>query len=152
MKSFRVLATAVACFFALAAASPPLVAESGEGGAGGLVAKMGYLQRHLQKLDLSVQAENAELAGYYIHELEELVEKLAEAGVVYEGHQVGALTESMLTPAIEALETALETGGDADAAVGGLVAQCNACHVTTERPWMKIERARSNPFNQDFSP
>ena len=152
MKSCRVLATAVACFFALPAVSPPLSAESGKGGAEGLVAKMGYLQRHLHKLDLSVQAENAELAGYYIHELEELVEELAQAGVVYEGHQVGTLTESMLTPAIEALESALETGDNADAAVGGLVAQCNACHVATERPWMKIERARSNPFNQDFSP
>jgi hypothetical protein len=58
----------------------------------------------------------------------------------------------MLTPAIEALESALDQGGDADAAVGGLVAQCNACHVATERPWLKIERALGNPFNQDFSP
>ena len=151
MTNLRVCATAAACFVALAAA-PPLLAGSDDAGAEGLVAKMGYLQRHLHKLDLSVQGENAELAGYYIHELEELVEELAQAGVVYEGHQVGALTASMLTPAIEALETALETGGDAEAAVGGLVAQCNACHVATERPWMKIERARSNPFNQDFSP
>jgi hypothetical protein len=152
MKSFRVLASAVACFVALAPAGPALLAESDDAGAEGLVAKMGYLQRYLHKLDLSVQAENPELAGYYIHELEELVAELAEDRVVYEGHEVGALTESMLTPAIEALESALETGGKADAAVGGLVAQCNACHVATERSWMKVERARSNPFNQDFSP
>ncbi len=151
MTSCRAVALSFACFLALAAASPPLLAGSGEG-AEGLVAKMGYLQRYLHKLDLSVQAENVELAGYYIHELEELVEELADAGVVYEGHQVGALTGSMLTPPIEALEDALETGGDADAAVGVLVAQCNACHVATERAWMKIERATSNPFNQDFSP
>jgi len=152
MTNFRAVALSVGCFLALATASPQLIAASDDAGAEGLVTKMGYIQRYLHKLDLSVQADNARLAGYYIHELEELVEELAEAGVIYEGHQVGALTESMLTPAIEALENALETGGDADAAVGGLVAQCNACHVATERSWMKIERARSNPFNQDFSP
>lgn len=152
MTNFRAVVTSVACFVALATASPQLVASGDDDSAAGLVAAMGYMQRYLHKLDLSVQAENARLAGYYIHELEELVEELEDAAVVYEGHQVGALTDSMLPPAIETLENALETGGDAEAAVGALVAQCNACHVATERPWLKIERARNNPFNQDFSP
>lgn len=131
------------------------LAGAGEGddvNADALVVQMGQMQRHLHKLDLSVQAGHGELAGFYVHELEELVEALADAGVVYGGHPVGAMTAAQLTPAIETLEAALEDGGDADAAMNGLVRGCNACHEATGRPWLKMTRARGNPFNQDFAP
>lgn len=133
-------------------------AVAGESGGGenvnadDLVVQMGLMQRHLHKLDLSVQAGNAELAGFYVHELEELVEAVEAAGVVYGGHPVGAMTGAQLPPAIEALEAALAAGEDADAAVNELVERCNACHEATGRPWLRITRARGNPFNQRFEP
>jgi hypothetical protein len=110
-----------------------------------LVWQMGQMQRHLHKLDLSVQAGNEALAGFYIHELE-------AAGVVYHGHPVGAMTATQLPPAIEALEAAIANGGDADAAVGAIVDRCNACHEATGRAWLRMTRASGNPFNQDFAP
>jgi hypothetical protein len=138
----------------LATAGPgPVLGEEGENvNADELIVQMGLMQRHLQKLDLSVQAGNETLAGFYIHELEELIESIADAGVVYHGYPVGAMTETQLPPAIETLEAALGAGADADAAVGELVDRCNACHAATDRPWLVITRARGNPFNQDFSP
>jgi hypothetical protein len=133
--------------------SGPVLGEEGENvNADELIVQMGLMQRHLQKLDLSVQAGNETLAGFYIHELEELIETVAEAGVVYHGYPVGAMTEAQLPPAIEAIEAALGSGADADAAVGELVDRCNACHAATDRPWLVITRARGNPFNQDFGP
>jgi hypothetical protein len=130
-------------------------AGAGEGddvNAEALVVQMGQMQRHLHKLDLSVQAGHGELAGFYIHELEELIDAIADAGVVYHGDPVGAMTRAQLAPAIEALEAALADGGDADAAVGALVDRCNDCHAATGRAWLRMTRASGNPFNQNFSP
>jgi hypothetical protein len=150
ISTSRKAAVAACC---LVLCLPPVAAGAGEPAGGeGLVVQMSHMQRFLHKLDLAVQADNAELAGFYIHELEELAEGIADSGVVYYGHEVGALTGSTLPPAIEAVEKALEAGGDADSAVAALVEQCNACHEATDRAWLKIVRASGNPFNQDFRP
>ena len=135
---------------ALLAVLPALASED-DAHDPGLAGYMSSMQRYLHKLDLSVQAGNAKLAGYYIHEIEETAEEIAENIASYDGHPVGQLTSDKLPPAIEALEDALAKGDGAEA-MDGLVSACNACHVVTDHAYIKIRRAGSNPFNQDFSP
>jgi hypothetical protein len=148
-RRLRLFAT---LFIALGCAGPAQGEDGENVNAEELVLQMGWMQRYLHKLDLSVQAGNRELAGFYIHELEELIDALADAGVVYHGDPVGAMTRAQLTPVVEALEAALDQGGDADAAVGALVDRCNDCHAATGRAWLRMTRAGGNPFNQDFEP
>ena len=56
------------------------------------------------KLALSVEARNAELAGFYLHEAEETAEAIRDEIPEYEGLPIGPLVGSMLMPHIERLE------------------------------------------------
>lgn len=115
-----------------------------------LASWMSQMQVYLHKLDLSVQAENEKLISFYLHELEELSEEIADEVDTYDGFPVGELTESMLIPRIEEMEESLE-GGDVSASLTRLIDTCNACHVATDHGYIRISKAGSNPFNQDFS-
>ena len=85
-----------------------------------------------------------------MHELEEAVEEVVDDIESYDGFPVGKLTASMMPGPIEALENAVEQGGDADKAMDRLVQACNACHASTDHGYIRITRARNNPFNQSF--
>ena len=112
-----------------------------------LIGWMSQLQVYLQKLDLSVQSSNAELAAFYLHEIEEVSDTIAKKAGDYNGFPVGKLTESMLMPQIELLEKNTDEAG-----VLRLVDTCNACHVATDHGFIRISRSRENPFNQEFEP
>ena len=116
----------------------------------GFAALMGTLQVYLHKLDLSVQHDNAELAGFYVHELEEAVETIGTEIDSYDGYPVGQLTTGTMIAPIEALEAAMASGQGTDQAMNGLVNACNACHAATDHGFIEITRAHSNPFNQSF--
>lgn len=142
------VATGLLTVAALAAAAPALA--SGEG----LAERMAHLQRHAHKLQLSVEARNARLAGFYVHEIEEIAGAIAAEIPTYDDQPVGRLTGEILMPAVEALEDAARAGDweAADAALTGLIGACNACHARTEHGYIKIVPATVNPYNQDFSP
>lgn len=114
---------------------------------------MRAMQYFLHKLSLSVNAENAELADFYAHELEE---SIADAGQIgsYHGHPIGELTGAMLEPAFEAFEAVLASDGVT--AVGDqmdqLVKACNACHQATSYDYIQIVLRDENPYLQSFSP
>ncbi len=91
---------------------------------------MGRIQRFHQKYWLAVRGSNAELAQFYLHEMEEAMEEITEAKVVDEGIDISA---NMRTYGLEVNEhlqkklkeeglKALEQEGDL------LVKSCNACH------------------------
>jgi hypothetical protein len=103
---------------------------------------MGRLERHHAKWWLAGQAGHAELAAFYLHEMEEAMEELAHAGVVEEnGVDVSALVGVYGMPVIHALEQRLEREGvaamHADAAV--LVANCNSCHAATGHGFIQVQ-------------
>jgi hypothetical protein len=137
---------AVASLMALFAA-PALAGEPG------LVVLMERLQTYAHKLQLSVEARNAPLAGFYIHELEETGEFIAENISQYHDHPVGELTRTMLLPAIERLEDSIEAAAwaDSDANFLDLVRACNACHLVTGHGFIRIKPATGNPYAQDFA-
>ena len=115
-----------------------------------LASWMSQMQVYLHKLDLSVQAKNEKLISFYLHELEELSEEIADEVDTYDGFRVGELTETMLIPKIEAMQRAAEEG-DVAASFMRLIDTCNACHKATDHGYIRITEAGGNPFNQDFS-
>jgi len=116
----------------------------------GLATLMGRLQVYVQKLDLSVQNNNKQLIGFYLHELEESAEEIQDDIPSYDGFPVGQLTGSKLMPRIEALEHAVKNDADIELKMQALIDSCNECHEATDHGYIKINRMTSNPFNQSF--
>jgi len=119
----------------------------------GLVARMGQLQYYVHKLGLSVTAQNRPLQGFYVHEVEEVIDEIEKIEEV-DGIAIGRLLTANLTPAFAALEEAVEVGdqGRLDTAYDDLLAACNRCHKAANRPYLQIQRRTDNPYAQDFSP
>jgi len=119
----------------------------------GLVTWMGRLQYYTHKLGLAVAAQNRALQGYYVHEVEEVIEHIEGIQEV-DGIEIGNLVKANLVPAFETLESAVEVGDQSrvDLAYGGLIGACNTCHKAANRPYVHIVRRADNPYLQDFAP
>ena len=116
---------------------------------------MGRIQRYHQKWWAAGQAGNAELAGFYLHEMEEAMEEIATARVMDEGVDVSAHMRTYGLAAVEALEKKLkEEGVAAMHADAGLLAKtCTTCHVECGHPYLRIVPPTAVHFpDQDFAP
>ena len=113
---------------------------------------MADLQHFTHKLDLSVLAENPELAEFYLHEVGEVAEQVEAAFPEHDGAPVAELVRSLLRPRIHALEAPIGDArwDDARAALTDLVAGCNACHAAAGHGFIRVEVTAANPFNQYF--
>lgn len=142
----------IALIAAVWIASLDLAAEPGEPD---LVGNMGDLQRFSHKMDLAIGQANRPLADFYAHELEETIAATV-AIESYHDQPIGELTRTMLVPAFERLEAALDAEpanpSELEAAVEGYVAACNACHLATGYGHLRIERSTVNPYMQSFAP
>lgn len=118
-----------------------------------LLTLMHNMQYYGHKLGLSIDAGNATLMGFYVHEVEEVIEAVSEIES-YDGIAIPTLLDSTLKPKFEALEAAIEVGEQTriDAAYNGLIEGCNGCHSSSGRPYIVIERNRENPYPQRFTP
>lgn len=119
-----------------------------------LAIAMGQLQTYTHKYALAVEAENHELASFYLHEVEESVEGIAKDVPTYEGYDIAKLIEQYLEPEIEPTEEALESKNwdEVRKQTIKLVDTCNACHEASDHGFVKITPGfDNNPFNQDFS-
>lgn len=134
----------------------PLSADEAEGHepGEGLLAWMGQLQVMSHKAHLSVEARNAELAEFYLHELDETMEGIEQEVATYDGFPVGAMTTQLLSPRIEALDEAVEANDweAAGAASRELFEACNSCHRATEHGYIVVEPSSVNPYAQSFEP
>ena len=118
-----------------------------------MIENMVAMQYFLHKLSLSVSAGNDGLADFYAHELEETIEE-AQTISEYHGHPIGDLVTSMLVPAFDAFEDALDQGRHAelDDRLDQVINSCNACHGATGYEFIHIQRNRHNPYMQSFEP
>lgn len=123
----------------------------------GLVTWMGRLQYYTHKLGLSLDAGNQALVGYYTHEVEEVIEAIED--IESENDiPIGSLVKKILVPAFETFEASFETSLDSgdrkrlNADYDGLIAACNQCHDTAQRPYLVIQRNHDNPYLQRFEP
>ncbi len=119
-----------------------------------LAVVMSQLQTHAHKFALSVEAENHELASFYMHEMEESAETITEKVPTYEGYNIAELMEQYLEPQMESTEEALEEKDwdNVRQQTIKLVNSCNSCHGASDHGFVKITPGfDNNPFNQDFS-
>jgi hypothetical protein len=132
-----------------------LFVGAGPSSAGGegldLVNWMGRMQYFTHKLGLAIDAGNAPLVGYYLHEVEEVIEEI-ESIDAYDEVPIGSLTKEILVPAFEALEQDFDRGDRAalDRGYDALIGACNQCHQRAQRFYLVIERRRENPYAQRF--
>ena len=120
-----------------------------------LAGYMTSLQHYTHKFALSVDAENTELAEFYLHEIEELSEEIKEKVPEYEGYQIATLTGSYLDPMLEPVDRAVEASNwkEARAQVQKMIQQCNACHTATDHGFVKVTAGfDKNPYPQEFTP
>ncbi|MCW5898486.1 MAG: hypothetical protein KIT10_04365 [Flavobacteriales bacterium] len=116
---------------------------------------MGRLQRYHQKWWAAGRAGNAELAAFYLHEMEEAMEEIAEADVVDEGVEVSKHMRTYGLPMVAELERLLKEQGVAEMTAQGdmLVNACNSCHAITGHPYLRIQVPESVHFpDQIFTP
>jgi hypothetical protein len=118
-----------------------------------LLTLMHNMQYFGHKLGLAIDAGNRELQGFYVHEVEEVIEAVS-AIESYDGIAIPKLLESTLKPAFEALEGAIEIGDQdkVSAAYDKLLEGCNTCHRGANRGYIVIQRSHDNPYPQNFAP
>ena len=117
--------------------------------------QMGYLQRYVEKLYFAGQAQNWDLADFDAHEVDETVEDIVAAKVVKDGVEVSTLMSTMLPPAEQGLQEALQNRDQElfQTRYGALVDTCNACHQEAKHGFMKITVPdRPSVTNQSFAP
>jgi hypothetical protein len=120
---------------------------------GDFVGHMSRMQYFSHKLGLAVSARNQPLQGYYVHEVEEVIEAVSQVEQ-YKGIAVGELVKTILEPAFEDLEDAVAKASPdrVDAAYDGLLEACNTCHEAANHDFIRVERRRDNPYMQSFAP
>ena len=117
-----------------------------------LATLMGNLQRFAHKLTLSIEAENAEAAGFYLAEIKEALAEIEWEVPSHDGIAISPLIQTIARPALGPLDSAI-TARDWEVAKSGnsgLVDACNRCHAATEHPFLVITVSTENPFNQNF--
>ncbi len=116
-----------------------------------LINTMSALQYFTHKTSLAIDAENAPLAEFYSHELEEILEKLATVSS-YHGQPIAKLTEALLHPSFERLEAAIkqQQWQQSSQALDTMIDSCNQCHQATQHGFIHIERQSHNPYFQIF--
>jgi hypothetical protein len=114
----------------------------------GLHALMIDLATRHSSLWFAGEAENWPLAGYMVHELEELLEDIEALHPVYRDVPVAQLLGEMTMPQVEALEVAVADGDGAAFvdAYDRLTAACNACHAASDRGYIVMQRPTAPPL------
>lgn len=114
---------------------------------------MAKLQRYHHKLFLSGKSNNLDLISFYLHEMEEVMEEIAEEEIIEEGIDISANMKNFGLGQVEKFETQIKTEGFVfESAFNDLTAACNSCHQACKEPQIRIITPTDNPFsNQDFS-
>ncbi len=120
-----------------------------------LAALMLRMQIHADKLYFAGNVSNWPLTNFYLHELEETLEEIAEAKITEDGFAVSDAVQGFMGKPIEAMEAAAKTK---DAAAFGtgyeqMVTACNGCHTASKHGFIVIQRPTRPIFtNQRFEP
>ena len=119
----------------------------------GALMGMLILPRHA-KVGLAGQQENWPLAAYAFKELRQGLFIVAKAVPRWKGLPVPDLLDAAMTQPLTVLDFAIKAGEPrhfADA-YAKLTAGCNACHATTDHPFIVIKTPDASMFpNQEFS-
>ena len=113
------------------------------------------IQPRHTKLGLAGKAENWPLAGYMLKELRQGFAVVSKAVPRFKGLPVPDLADAAMTQPLTLLDFAIKLGYQRqfDEAYESLTKGCNACHATTDHPFIVIKAPDASPFpDQDFAP
>lgn len=112
---------------------------------------MGKLQYYAHKAGLAGKYQNWELAGFYVHELEETVEFLVAKNIVDEGMEISKLLKN-IAPLIEQLEQNAKEGNAVEfpKTYETLLRNCNNCHISVNKPYIVVEKPTQDFNGQKF--
>jgi hypothetical protein len=101
---------------------------------------MGRIQRYHQKFWLASRSGDHALVEFYLHEMEEAMEEIAEGAVVEDGVDVSAHMRTYGLSTVQHLQQLLATSGVQAVQGEGelLVNSCNSCHVATGHEMIRI--------------
>lgn len=120
-----------------------------------LAVSMGYLQRYLTKTYFAAQEENTQLHDFYTHELEEVMEKIQEAGIEEDGVNISYNILHYGIKSLETYESRIKEEGfkNHKEHFQNLINGCNSCHMVSKHPFIQIQVPTSNPYtSQKFTP
>jgi len=132
----------------LVTANVTAVAEEGS-----LITLMSKFQYFMHKTALSLEGGNPEQVKFYAHEIEENLEK-AEAYGNYKEFHIGSMVKQILTPEFEKFEEYIDRNdlSGADQQFNRMIEACNNCHQSVQKGFIRIERVKTNPYLQSFTP
>jgi hypothetical protein len=110
--------------------------------------------RHL-KLWFAGQAQNWPLADYELDELKEGYEDIVKYYPTKDDAPTGAMATAIIAKEVADLNKAIEAKDRKQfaAAFDKLTASCNACHQSSKKPFIVVQRPAANPYaNQSFAP
>jgi len=114
------------------------------------------IQPRHAKLGLAAKEENWPLAGYMLKELRQGFTVISRAVPRWKGLPVPDLFEAAMNQSFAVLDFAIKAGEPRQfgEAYGKLTTGCNACHSTTDHPFVVIKAPESGAAfpNQDFAP
>jgi hypothetical protein len=102
---------------------------------------MFHNQRYMEKLYFAGKNQNWELAKFYVHELDENMEKLANGKIIEDEVNVSNLAKTMFVPVLEDLDKSI-LARDTVAFLKGYnltVNTCNSCHTASGFNFIKIK-------------
>jgi hypothetical protein len=120
-----------------------------------LAHSMGRFQLYANKLWFSGKEGNWSLAGFYVHEIEENMEEIEASSLVENGQNVSELIRSFGLEPLSEVSTAIEKKEihSFELAYENMLTYCNACHVATGKPYIKIKTPETPTFdNQIYTP
>jgi len=110
--------------------------------------------RHL-KLWFAGQAANWPLADYELDELKEGYEDIVKYFPTKDDAPTGPMATAIIEKEVAELNKAIEAKDRKQfaAAFDKLTASCNACHQSSKKPFIVVQRPAANPYaNQSFAP
>ncbi len=116
-----------------------------------LASAMGRLQVYLDKLWHAGVASNADLAEFYRHEIEEVMEDLIEAKIEDDGHDISMRIKQMALPAVEAMalkDGFTQAGFEQD--FMNLMNACNSCHQITDHGFIRLQVSEVPIYNNQL--
>jgi hypothetical protein len=112
-----------------------------------------FIQPRHAKLGIAGRDGNWPLSGYALKELKESLTKISAAVPRWRGLPVPDLFDAALTEPLAALDAAIKAGDQRQfgEAYGQLTAGCNACHATTDHPFIVLKVPDASEFpDQEF--
>lgn len=121
-----------------------------------LAAMMAEVQRYSAKLGYAINARNQPLAEFYMHEVDESLQRIRDEVPEYEGQRIADNIRLMIEPTVNQLDDTLHENGDwsqIDQQYGSLIDACNTCHTATQHAYIHITVPTGDPpYNQQFAP